>query len=337
MTRTRANTQTTTERASKIAEQMINYVNEFGRMPWQSGLIMTAIRESVMGYVTNNSILGSSGTPYTGANLVLAAMAIERNKWICRHFFTFNRVHELGGTIKAGAKATYIQRAVFGYFLEGQRLTEKEAKEAEKQGKEVEELYLGIKEYCVFNGEQTSLDWKKIDDEERAKAKEKAKKSGKTFQEDKKAEDILHDYTRGCEVYYNRPTKGDGVYHPAGDFIEVAPPTLYKTPQNFYSTLFHEMIHATSHKSRLNRKIGGAYGSSDYAKEELIAEFGASLLMTFTDSGIGQTFENSTSYVSGWASRIAEEGGDFSKLLSQAIPKSIKAVEFILNNGEEAA
>ena len=194
----RTNTQTTTERASKIAEQMINYVNEFGRMPWQSGLIMTAIRESVLGYVTNNSILGSSGTPYTGANLVLAAMAIERNKWTCRHFFTFNRVHELGGTIKAGAKATYIQRAVFGYFLDGQRLTEKEAREAEKQGKEVEELYLGIKEYCVFNGEQTSLDWKKIDDEERAKAKEKAKKNGKTFQEDKKAEDILHDYTRGC-------------------------------------------------------------------------------------------------------------------------------------------
>ena len=138
-------------------------------------------------------------------------------------------------------------------------------------------------------------------------------------------------------VYYIRPSKGDGVYHPACDFIVVAPPTAYKTPANFYSTLFHEMIHATSHKSRLNRKIGGAYGSSDYAKEELIAEFGASLLMTFTDSGIGQTFENSTSYVSGWASRIAEEGGDFSKLLSQAIPKSIKAVEFILNNGEEAA
>ena len=333
----RTNTQTTTERASKIAEQMINYVNEFGRMPWQSGLIMTAVRESITGYITENTILGSSGTPYTGANLMLAAMAIERNKWSCRHFFTFNRVHELGGTIKAGAKATYIQRAVFGYFLNGERLTEKEAKEAQKRGEEVDELYLGIREYCVFNGEQTTLDWKKIDAEEREKAKKKSRQNEIKFRQDLKAEDILNDYTRGCEIYYTSPRRGDGTYFPVADYIEVAPPTVYKTPANFYSTLFHEMIHATSHKSRLNRKIGGAYGSSDYAKEELIAEFGASLLMTFTDSGISQTFENSTSYVSGWASRIAEEGGDFSKLLSQAIPKSIKAVEFILNNGEEAA
>ena len=97
------------------------------------------------------------------------------------------------------------------------------------------------------------------------------------------------------------------------------------------------MIHATSHKTRLNRKIGGAFGSSEYAKEEMIAEFGASLLMSFTDSGVSQTVDNSTNYLSGWAKRITDEGTDFSKTLAQAIPKSIKAVEFILFNGEETA
>ena len=144
-TRTRANTQTT-ERASRIAEQMVNYVETFGHMPWQSGLIMTAVRESITGYITENTILGSSGTPYTGANLMLAAMAIEKNGWSCRHFFTFNRVKELGGSVNPGAKATFIQRAVFGYFLNGERLTEKEAKEAQREGQEVDELYLGMRE-----------------------------------------------------------------------------------------------------------------------------------------------------------------------------------------------
>ena len=50
-TRTRANTQTA-ERASRIAEQMVNYVETFGHMPWQSGLIMTAVRERITGYIT---------------------------------------------------------------------------------------------------------------------------------------------------------------------------------------------------------------------------------------------------------------------------------------------
>ena len=335
-TRTRANTQTA-ERASRIAEQMVEYVKTFGHMPWQSGLIMTAVKESITGYITENTILGSSGTPYTGANLMLAAMAIEKNGWTCRHFFTFNRVKELGGSVNPGAKATFIQRAVFGYFLNGERLTEKEAREAQKNGEEVLELYLGIREYCVFNGEQTTLDWQKIDAEEREKAKEKTKQSESKFRQDIKAEDILNNYTRGCEIYYTSPKRGDGTYYPTADYIEVAPPTAYKTPANFYSTLFHEMIHATSHKTRLNRKIGGAFGSSEYAKEEMIAEFGASLLMTFSDSGVGQTIDNSTNYLSGWAKRITDEGADFSKVLAQAIPKSIQAVEFILFNGEKVA
>ena len=335
-TKTRANTQTT-ERASRIAEQMVNYVETFGHMPWQSGLIMTAVRESITGYITENTILGSSGTPYTGANLMLAAMAIEKNGWSCRHFFTFNRVKELGGSVNPGAKATFIQRAVFGYFLNGERLTEKEAKEAQREGQDVDELYLGIREYCVFNGEQTSLDWQKIDAEDREKAKKKTNQNEAKFRQDLKAEDILNDYTRGCEIYYTSPRRGDGTYYPAADYIEVAPPTAYKTPANFYTTLFHEMIHATSHKTRLNRKIGGAFGSSDYAKEEMIAEFGASLLMSFTDSGVGQTLDNSTNYLESWSRSIKEEGADFAKTLAQAIPKSIKAVEFILFNGEEAA
>ena len=320
-TRTRANTQTT-ERASRIAEQMVNYVETFGHMPWQSGLIMTAVRESITGYITENTILGSSGTPYTGANLMLAAMAIEKNGWSCRHFFTFNRVKELGGSVNPGAKATFIQRAVFGYFLNGERLTEKEAKEAQREGQDVDELYLGIREYCVFNGEQTSLDWQKIDAEDREKAKKKTNQNEAKFRQDLKAEDILNDYTRGCEIYYTSPRRGDGTYYPVADYIEVAPPTAYKTPANFYTTLFHEMIHATSHKTRLNRKI---------------AEFGASLLMSFTDSGVNQTIDNSTNYLESWSRSIKEEGADFAKTLAQAIPKSIKAVEFILFNGEEAA
>ncbi|WP_245561161.1 zincin-like metallopeptidase domain-containing protein [Desulfoscipio gibsoniae] len=46
-------------------------------------------------------------------------------------------------------------------------------------------------------------------------------------------------------------------------------------PEEYYSTLFHELVHSTGHKKRLNR--------SSFAKvqkfgnrEELIAEFGGS-------------------------------------------------------------
>ena len=76
----------------------------------------------------------------------------------------------------------------------------------------------------------------------------------------------------------------------------------FKSQEDFYSTAFHELTHATGHGSRLSRKgiLEPSYsGSHTYSQEELVAEFGASMLCA--SAGIEQqTIENSAAYIQGW-------------------------------------
>ena len=46
----------------------------------------------------------------------------------------------------------------------------------------------------------------------------------------------------------------------------------------FYSTLFHELVHWSGNKTRLDRDLSGRFGDEAYAVEELIAELGAAFL-----------------------------------------------------------
>ena len=57
----------------------------------------------------------------------------------------------------------------------------------------------------------------------------------------------------------------------------------FHTSEGMYATWAHEQIHSTGHSSRLNRPLGGANGSEAYAREELVAELGAYLLLKITD------------------------------------------------------
>src|SRR3546814_21175634 len=47
---------------------------------------------------------------------------------------------------------------------------------------------------------------------------------------------------------------------------------------NYYRTALHELTHASGQPSRLDRKLLNAFGSKDYAREELVAEMGSAFL-----------------------------------------------------------
>ena len=50
------------------------------------------------------------------------------------------------------------------------------------------------------------------------------------------------------------------------------PEECFKDGQEYYGTALHEMAHSTGHPSRLDRLKPAAFGSPEYAKEELVAE-----------------------------------------------------------------
>ncbi|WP_254660741.1 zincin-like metallopeptidase domain-containing protein [Brevibacillus laterosporus] len=75
---------------------------------------------------------------------------------------------------------------------------------------------------------------------------------------------------------YNRSS-----YSPLFDLIRIPSMCYFKNVEEFYCTLFHEILHSTGHRTRLNRSgvIGKViFGSETYSREELIAELGAAML-----------------------------------------------------------
>ena len=95
--------------------------------------------------------------------------------------------------------------------------------------------------------------------------------------------------------------------------------------------LFHELIHATGHESRLNRNTitkKNSFGSPKYALEELTAEIGANYLSNLANIHANIQFENSVSYIQDWQKVIKEQKNAFI-IASQ---RAQKAVQYIQNN-----
>ena len=132
----------------------------------------------------------------------------------------------------------------------------------------------------------------------------------------------------------NRPQvniiqSGRAFYSPSRDSVTVPELSQYAKPEEFYSTLFHELAHATGHKSRLNRDgitHFCSFGSTDYSKEELVAEMTAAFLCGHC--GIDNaTIANSAAYLQGWIKALK---GD-KKLAVMAGAQAQKAANYILN------
>lgn len=124
-------------------------------------------------------------------------------------------------------------------------------------------------------------------------------------------------------------------YSPTLDYIRMPPQQAFLSAEEYYSTLFHELSHATGHIKRLGRKSiqePSYFGSHEYSKEELVAEMGAAFLCGYT--GIEtRTIDNSAAYIKGWLGQLKNDH----TLLIHAAAQAQKAVDFILNKkgGEE--
>jgi antirestriction protein ArdC len=121
-------------------------------------------------------------------------------------------------------------------------------------------------------------------------------------------------------------------YSPGGDFVGMPAPELFRSTEEYYSVLFHELTHSTGHESRLKRKgVNGtegewsAFGSQSYSQEELVAEMGAAFLCG--QAGIVErTLNNSASYIGSWLERLKDDR----RLVVYAAAQAQKAADFIL-------
>ncbi len=98
--------------------------------------------------------------------------------------------------------------------------------------------------------------------------------------------------------------------------------------EEYYSTLFHELTHATGHAKRLARPgitDSAKFADHGYSREELIAEMGAAFLCGHT--GVSPaTLDNSAAYVAQWLKVLQ---GD-ARLVVHAGAAAQRAVDHIL-------
>lgn len=240
-----------------------------------------------------------SNKPYSIMNQILLQHDGE--------YATFKQWSDLGGHIKKGEKSEIV---VFWKL----QPYEEEKEDGEKVVKQIPIL----RYYNVFHISQVEgvepLDDAKISELEPIE----------------EAERIKVDYMNREHLEIKETISNKAFYSPAQDYIKVPCKEQYQNIEEFYSTLFHEMVHSTGHKSRLDRLETGAsahFGSEDYSKEELVAEVGSATLINMLGIETKKSFNNSTAYIQSWL-RVLKNDSHF---IVSASSKAEKAVKYILN------
>ena len=108
-------------------------------------------------------------------------------------------------------------------------------------------------------------------------------------------------------------------YSPAADKIILPLRSQFKDETSFVKTLLHEMSHSTGSAGRLNRDLGGGFGSERYAKEELRAEIGS--LFTGYDLGLqmnAEHYEDHSDYLKSWITVLKNDYNELFRACADA-------------------
>lgn len=231
------------------------------------------------------------------------------NQMLLQHsgeYATFKQWSELGGHIRKGEKSEIV------VFWKLQPYEDENA-DGEKIIKQIPLL----RYYNVFHVSQVDgIEPKELDLNE--------------FEPIEEAEKIKTEYMTRENLKILEKLTDKAFYSPAFDYIQVPCKEQYQNVEEFYSTLFHEMVHSTGYKSRLDRedvKDCMYFGSENYSKEELTAELGSAFLVNLLGIETKKSFRNSSAYIQGWLGRLR---GD-KKFIVSASSKAEKAVKYILN------
>lgn len=232
------------------------------------------------------------------------------NQMILKHdgeYATFKQWSDLGGKIRKGEKSEVV------VFWKIQPFEE----ENENGEKVIKQIPL-LRHYNVFHISQV----------DGVEPKEQLKISD--LEPIEEAEKIKTDYMNREHLKIFEKVTNKAFYTPTFDYIEVPCKEQYQNIEDFYSTLFHEMIHSTGHKSRLNRSdMQGIvrHGSEKYSKEELTAELGSATLINMLGIETEKSFRNSSAYIQNWLQALKNDN----KFIVSASSKAEKAVKYILN------
>ena len=269
---------------------------ESGNVPWHKGW-----RSS--GLMPSNLV---SKKAYRGINALI--LAIVGSEYSSPYWLTYKQASDLGGSVRKGEKGVHIT-----YYA-------KIAKKAEEgqDPKEVGSFSL-LRGYVVFNTDQCD---------------------GITIPEISplapvtplEAVDSLMTGWDCPPVNYRAQDRA--YYSPSDDEITLPLVDQFESPLEHAYTLAHELTHSTGHESRCNRWANpedkpSRFGCESYAKEELVAEIGACMLLTML--GVEVDIKNSGAYIKSWLKALKDDR----TLIFSASAKANQATTLIMGEVKE--
>jgi antirestriction protein ArdC len=270
---------------------------EQGRVPWVQPWGSAGLK-APLGLPRNVA----TGRKYSGVNVLILWSAVAERGFSGQRWLTFRQALALGGHVRKGEKGTSVVFA--DHFI-----PERERTRAEEAGEEPEAIPF-LKRFTLFNTDQCE-----------GLATEVAPPSPEPLPEHRilpQVEALIR--ATGADI---RIGGTRAFYMPSADTIQVPPPSAFFEPINWHRTVLHEMIHYTGHSSRLNRDQSGAFGSSAYSFEEIVAETGCAFLCA--SLSITPTVRHSD-YIGSWLAVLRENN----RAIIRAASAASKAADYLL-------
>ena len=274
-----------------------------------------------------------SKKPYRGVNRMLLQERIGLTEAFANpYFLTFKQIKKHKGTLKKGAKGYEVVYYSIRYVVPADKNTGRKAYSSTNAHKVIEFIDKHklsedivtripmIRYYNVYNGASIEgIDFQ-LDKLQIGRA------VPDTASENQAAALIVENYPNPPAIKHEG---NQAYYSPSGDYVKMPKKEQFDSINDYYRTLFHELTHSTGHDKRLDRGIHLMLEKEDYAKEELVAEFGAVFLSAW--AGImWYNNKNHASYLKGWNSAIKEAEND-NKFLMRAASLAQAATDYILN------
>ena len=257
------------------------------------------------------------GREYNGMNALMLLLHCEKQGYTIPRFCTFDCVQRLNTPGKDGQELPRVSilrgEKSFPVMLTTFTCIHKETKEKIKYDeykklseKEQEQynVFPRMQVFRVFNVAQTNLRetrpelWEKLEQEvARPKIEDGEHLSFAPV------DTMIRDNLWICPI---RPKHQDSAYYSISkNEIVVPEKEQFKSGEAFYGTLFHEMTHSTGAEGVLDRIKPTAFGSAEYAREELVAELGSALVAQ--RYGMAKHIkEDSCAYLKGWLNELKE-------------------------------
>lgn len=242
----------------------------------------------------------STGKPYRGINQILLQVLAMKRGYQSRWFGTFQQIKHAEASVRKGERSL---RVVLWKPIKRERTNEK--------GEEVEDKFLMMREFSVFNVEQTTgLDQFRVGF---AQPKETA------FDRYEKADDLFAAIAADIRHGGNR-----AYYSVSGDYIQMPHRHQFDSAEAYYETLAHEAIHWSEKRIGFDR----SKEESAYALGELVAELGSCFLMGELGLPTTDNLDSHAAYVGNWLKAMK---GD-TRFIFKAAATASKAVDFLLSH-----